>query len=190
MLEEAFDGAKIKAQDFLNSHDRPLSHVAMGAGLFLGAALISTLVGAAAAPPTPNKAREHQAIEQPSVNKPLKGANLLWPALASMLTWSGLRIWNAPASPYRTRALGVWGLMQGVNALWIALAPKSRTGQVMTATSTLLLTAVYVDQARKVDARAAAMAAPYAGAGWTSLSGFLGGELSRRLRRPRGVTLH
>ena len=37
------------------------------------------------------------------------------------MTLSGLRTWNAPSSPARTRALTIWSLVQGFNALWLGL---------------------------------------------------------------------
>jgi len=187
MLDSAVRSARGAAADFLNSRDRSAGHVALGAAIFVGAAVLSTALGARAAPEASD--HESHAVDRPSAERPGKGANLLWPALFSMLTWSGLRVWNAADSPERRRALGVWGAMQAVNTLWLALAPKSRLGQILTSVTTLGLTAAYVSQARKVDGKAAAMAAPYAGAGWTSFSGAVLREFSR-LNRPRNVTLH
>ena len=94
------------------------------------------------------------------------------------LTLSGLRIWNAPPSPERTRALTLWSLVQGFNAVWMAAGPKRVGGQVTASVASLATTAAYAWNARKVDAPAANLAGPYLG--WMGMASLLSEQLWRR----------
>ena len=107
---------------------------------------------------------------------------MVWPPLFVLLTLSGLRVWNAPSSRERTKALGLWGAVQGLNALWMALGPRRLPLQVATAVTTLSLSAAYARHAGRVDRPAAQMVAPYLG--WIAFANLLTGELLR-LNRDR-----
>ena len=103
---------------------------------------------------------------------------MIWPPLFLALTVSGLRIWTAPRSPARTQALTLWGVVQALNALWMALGPRKLGGPLATAVTSLGASAAYAWRARKVDAPAAGMVAPYVG--WLGFANVLTEELWRK----------
>jgi tryptophan-rich sensory protein len=176
-------------QGFLNSRDRSLGHVAVGALICVGAVGVTAWIASRNAPTESNPAikAEYDRLKQPGFRPPRATFKLVWPPLFTMLALSGLRIWNARSGPARTRALGLWGAVNALNAVWMAWGPKLRLQQFLTALTTLGTTAVFVNEARKVDGGAAAMVAPYAG--WVSFANLLAEE-AWRLNRPQGVTIH
>jgi tryptophan-rich sensory protein len=93
----------------------------------------------------------------------------VWPALFSVTSLAALRVWNAPDSPDRNRALGLWAGLQGLSMLWMAWAPRDRTTQIVAAVSTAGLTAAYAHQAAYVDRKAAGLIAPTGFAGLSAL---------------------
>jgi tryptophan-rich sensory protein len=146
-------------EDTLNAEGRSGSHVALGILLCLGAvgavAAISAVRPQPAAPGAPPEQR----------SSPMRG---VWPALFSVTTFAAIRVWNAPSSPARTRALSVWGGLQGLNALWMLWRPRDKATRVVAALTTAGMTMVYGRAAAEVDEKAARLVAP---AGWASLSG-------------------
>lgn len=185
MLERGRDAL----QGLLNSKDRSTLHVALGAAICVGAVVASAIIAARAAPTKnhPKLRRAYDALEQPGFKPPDKLFSLVWPPLFLMLAISGLRVWNARGGRNRAQALGLWGAIQGLNALWMAWGPRRRLEQVLTALVTLVTATAYVRKAGQVDSRAAAMVAPYAG--WIGFANLLTEEVWRR-NRPRGVTIH
>jgi tryptophan-rich sensory protein len=122
----------------------------------------------------------YQALEHPRFTPPRPIFLYVWPPLFLALTMSGLRIWNAPNSPARAQALTLWGVIQGLNALWMALGPRRLASQLATAIATLGAAAVYLWRAGRVDAPAAGIATPYVG--WISFANLLAEELWRKNR--------
>src|SRR4029450_10932691 len=122
-------------------------------------------------PDNPKVKARYDRLEQPRLTPPPKAFAAIWPPLFMALTISGLRIWNAPPSPARTQALTLWGAVQALNAVWMALwprrpvqrlnpvwmalGPRRLGGQVSTAVASLGASAAYVWRARKVDPPAA-----------------------------------
>ncbi|MCC7268343.1 MAG: tryptophan-rich sensory protein [Caulobacteraceae bacterium] len=180
-----------EVEEALNSEGRSLRHVLAGAAVCLGAVGLSTLVAAYRTPGGVNRAveRQYDRLDEPAVAPPKKAVSLLWPALFSVTTLAALRIWNAPPSRERTRALWMWTGLQVLNTAWMALGPRRRAEQLVAALSTAGLTAAYAGAARKVDEVAAGLVAPYAG--WVSFANLFTGELWRKnLGRPDGATVH
>jgi tryptophan-rich sensory protein len=163
----------------VNAGQRPGAHVAMGVALTLGAVLLSVLVARSVAE------ADAPAAKQPGVRAPRALFGLLWSPVYLALTLSGLRVWNAPPSPERNRALALWGLVQGFNALWMAVGPSRLGGQLTTGVATVGTAGVYAWQARKIDTPAATLANPYLG--WLGLANVLSGQFGRRAAVP---TLH
>lgn len=163
-----------------NSRGRSLQHLLFGLGLTAAAVGLSALVARANAPTEdhPEIYSEYEALEQPKIKPPRAVFSLIWPPLFLALTLSGLRIWNAPKSPQRTQALTLWSVVQGLNALWMALGPRRLGGQLATATAAFGTASAYVWRAKKVDAPAAGMVAPYVG--WIGFANVLTEELWRR----------
>lgn len=163
-----------------NSRGRSLRHILTGLAITGGAVLVSALIARRNAPTADNPEIKaaYDALEQPGFKPPRAAFAIVWPPLFLALTLSGLRIWNAPRSPARTQALTLWGAVQALNALWMALGPKRLGGQLTTAVASLGTSAAYALRARRVDAPAAGMVAPYLG--WISFANLLTEELWRR----------
>ena len=169
---ELAERAQDKIQEAINAEGRSGRHVALGLLLCAGAVGLTAVIAAVKPQPVaPGAPRQPRA----SLGR------AIWPALFSVTTIAALRVWNAPSSPARTRALSLWGGLQGLNALWMLLRPKDRLTQVVATISTVALTTIYARAASDVDAKAADMVAP---AGWAGLAGLFA-------KKPApAVTLH
>lgn len=167
-------------QGLINARGRSSNHVLEGLAICAGAVLISAAVAAKAAPTKDNPKRRAQnaMLEKPGFQPPKKAFQAIWPPLFLTLTLSGVRIWNAPSSPARSRALGLWGLVQGLNAATMLWGPKQQTATVATHLTTLGSAMAYLNEARKVDAPAAAIVSPYLG--WMTFAGLLSEEVWRK----------
>src|SRR5579859_5567271 len=163
-----------------NSRGRSTQHILIGVGLTVGAVAISALVARI-------NARQDDAYEAysdydaPTYEQPKPPSKLLanlWPPLFMALTLSGLRIWNAPRSAARTQALTLWGAVQALNAVWMALGPQRLGGQLATAIASMGTACAYVWRARQVDAPAANLVAPYIG--WIGFANVVSEGISRR----------
>ena len=172
-----------------NSRGRSTQHILVGLGLTVGAVALSALVARmhAPTPDNPEVYSDYEALEQPAIKPPSKVFAVVWPPLFMSLTLSGLRIWNAPASAARTQALTLWGTVQALNAVWMALGPKRLGGQLTAAVASLGTAAAYVWRAKQVDGPAAGMVAPYVG--WIGFANVLTEELWRKNPQAR-ATLH
>jgi benzodiazapine receptor len=171
-----------------NSRGRSTQHILIGLGLTVGAVAISALVARLNAPPEDDY-EAYSDYDEPVFSEAKPQSKLfanLWTPLFMALTLSGLRIWNAPRSAARTQALTLWGTVQALNAVWMALGPKRLGGQLATAIASLGTAAVYVWRARQVDPPAANRVAPYVG--WIGFANLLSEGLWRR--PPELRTLH
>jgi translocator protein len=156
------------------------THLLAGLALTAGAVAASALIARRNAPTAdnPEVRRLYDGLEQPPFKPPRAAFSLIWPPLFLALTLSGLRVWNAPASAARTQALTLWSMVQGLNALWMALGPSRLGGQLASAVASLGASLAYAWRARRVDAPAANLAAPYVG--WIGFANVLTEELWRR----------
>ncbi|CAN7486782.1 tryptophan-rich sensory protein [Phenylobacterium sp. LjRoot219] len=163
-----------------NSRGRSTQHLLIGLGVtataVLGSAIIARLN--APTPDNPKVRAAYDRLDKPAMQPPPKAFAVIWPPLFLALTVSGLRIWNAPRSPARTQALTLWGVVQALNAMWMALGPRRLGGQLATAITTLGTAAAYVWRARQIDPPAARMVAPYVG--WIGFANVLTEELWRK----------
>jgi|KBSSwiStaDraftv2_1062776.scaffolds.fasta_scaffold08320_3 translocator protein len=171
-----------------NSQGRSVSHIAAGIALTAGAVLASALLAGHNAPTAanPKVKAEYDRLRKPVFTPPRQAFAVIWPPLFLALTISGLRVWNAPPSRARTQALGLWGAVQGLNALWMALGPKRLGAQLAAAVASFGTSAAYAWRARAVDPPASNLVAPYLG--WISFANALTGELWRK-NQPR-PTIH
>ncbi len=171
------------AEAAVNGRGRSAGHIATRAALITRAVALSALIAATNAPTRSNAAikADYDELEQPSFKPPEKTFAAVWPPLFLLLTVSGLRIWNAPASPDRTKALGLWGAVQGLNALWMALGPRRLPAQTATAAISLGTSLAYARQAAKVDKVSAELVTPFLG--WITFANLLTGEVLRLNRR-------
>jgi tryptophan-rich sensory protein len=163
-----------------NSGGRSIQHLLIGLGVTAGAVLGSAVIARINAPTSnsPKRRAQDAALDLPVSARPRPAFSMIWPPLFLALTVSGLRIWNAPRSPARTQALTLWGGVQALNALWMALGPRRLGSQLATAVASLGASAAYVWRARQVDAPAAKMVAPYVG--WIGFANVLTEELWRK----------
>lgn len=163
-----------------NSRGRSMQHLLIGLGLTASAVLGSAIIARlnAPTPDNPKVKAAYDRLEQPAMQPPPKAFSVIWPPLFLALTASGLRIWNAPKSPARSQALTLWGVVQALNALWMALGPRRLGGQLATAVATLGTAGAYVWRARKVDPPSANLVAPYVG--WIGFANVLTEELWRK----------
>ena len=163
-----------------NSRGRSTPHLLIGLGVTVGAVLGSALIARrnAPTPDNPKRLAEYEALHRPPFTPSRQAFSMIWPPLFLALTVSGVRIWNAPKSPARTQALTLWGVVQALNALWMALGPRRLGGQLVAAVTSLGTSAAYAWRARKVDAPAARMVAPYVG--WMGFANVLTEELWRK----------
>ena len=170
-----------------NSRGRSTEHLLIGVGATVAAVLGSALIARlnAPTPDNPKVQAKYQALDKPSFTPPRSAFAVIWPPLFLALTVSGLRIWNAPRSASRTQALTLWGVVQALNALWMALGPGKLGGQLATAITSLGTALAYVWRARRVDAPAANLVAPYVG--WIGFANVLTEELWRKNPKP---TIH
>lgn len=171
-----------------NSQGRSIQHVLVGLGVTAAAVAASAIVARrnAPTPDNPKVFAAYEALKQPAFQPPRIVFSLVWPPLFVALTLSALRIWNAPKSPARTQALTLWGVAQALNAIWMALGPRRLGGQLATAVTSLGASVAYLWRARRVDAPAAAMVAPYVG--WIGVANALTEELWRK--NPPNPTIH
>jgi tryptophan-rich sensory protein len=176
---EAFEAAEVARE----SH--PATQIALGALLAGGAILAALAMG-----------RRHEAVlddemyavefaemHEPVAHQPKPLTSLILPPLFIAMTLSGLRTWNAPASPARTRALTLWSLTQGFNALWLGLGAKRLGGQATAATASLAASTAYAIEARRVGGGTAP------DLGWLGVANALTAQLWRRPTN-LGPTLH
>jgi tryptophan-rich sensory protein len=163
-----------------DSRGRSTGHLLIGLGVTAGAVLGSALIAHLNAPMTDNPPirAADESLDPSSFKPPSKAFAAIWPPLFLALTVSGLRIWNAPRSPARTQALTLWGVVQALNALWMALGPRKLGGQLAAAVASLGTSAAYAWRARDVDPPAARMVAPYVG--WIGFANVLSDELWRK----------
>lgn len=171
-----------------NSRGRSARHILIGLGLTAGAVALSALVARLNAPADDawEVYSDYEEPVPPEAKPPPKVFGMVWPPLYLALTISGLRIWNAPRSAERTQALTLWGVVQALNAVWMALGPRRLGGQLATAVASLGTSAAYVWRARRVDPPAANMVAPYVG--WIGFANVLTEELWRKA--PERRTMH
>lgn len=163
----------------------PAAQIAVGAALAGGAIVAAVIMGRRHERVLDDAmyAVEFAEMHEPVAHQPKPLTSLLLPPLFIAMTLSGLRTWNAPASPARTRALTIWSLVQGFNALWLGLGAKRVGGQIGAATASLAASAAYALEARKVGGGSAP------DLGWLGLANAIGAQIWRRDPAP-GPTVH
>lgn len=155
----------------------------LGALAFFGAVTLASALVSARYSPAPTHPRlwvEYKLLRKPSYTPP-DWVFAIWGPLYAALTWSGYEVWKTPQrGRQRNRALFHWFGIQALNAIWLWLGFGERWRGAMTATSvvTVANAVAYVDAARKVQPRAAALAVPYAA--WVAFAALLSEELWRR----------
>lgn len=167
----------------LSAGRHPATHVVAGLALATAAVVTAHLIARRHDVPFEERHSDYDPLDHAPLNSPPTLLAVAWPPLFMALTLSGLRIWNAPPSSQRSRALTLWGLAQAFNALWMALGPRRLGGKITTAVATLGASGAYAWEAHRLYAPTAhTFGAPQ---NWRGFAG----ALSQRMRR-RTATDH
>lgn len=104
-----------------------------------------------------------RALAKPSFQPPDWVFGPVWGVLYGAIAYSGYRIWRAPASPARTRALALWGTQLVLNAAWTPIFfGAHRPGLALAELGGVDAAAgLYAAAAARVDRPAAIAVAPY-----------------------------
>ncbi len=182
--ERALAGREAFELDRREGH-HPAAQIAVGAALAGGAIIAALVMGRRHERALDDEmyAVEFAEMHEPVAHQPKPLTSLLLPPLFIAMTLSGLRTWNAPSSPARTRALTIWSLVQGFNALWLGLGARRVGGQLGAATASLAASAAYAIEARKVGGGVAP------DFGWIGIANALTAQLWRK-PVPRTPTIH
>ena len=135
--------------------------------------------------PTPDHPRVlfwYRWLKRPAIQPPDVAIPLAWVAIESGLAFAGYRLMRRPSSPARSRALALLaGNVLGIGG-WSRLFFGGRNLPVSTAAAAALVVtgAVYVHEARKVDASAATASVPLVA--WVCFATVLTAALWRRNR--------
>jgi translocator protein len=143
---------------------------------FGGACALTALIGGRA---NAGSRRWYRSLSKPSFNPPSWVFAPVWTALYALMSLSAHRVWRAPPSPNRTRALGWWWAQLLANAAWSPLffgAHRPRAALVDLGALMAAL-ALYTRSAAAVDAPAAWMMAPYGA--WCAFASVLNEEIAR-----------
>jgi benzodiazapine receptor len=124
----------------------------------------------------------YKTLRKPPFQPPAWLFAPVWTALYGLIATSGYRVWKAPRSQERTRALALWGSQLALNSAWSPLFFGLRQKRLALADLVALLgtVAAYTETTRKVDKPAAAMMGPYLA--WLAFAGVLNEEIIRRNR--------
>ncbi|XXF77535.1 tryptophan-rich sensory protein [Myxococcaceae bacterium GXIMD 01537] len=125
------------------------------------------------------RGRWFRRLRKPPFQPPAAIFAPVWTVLYGLIAFSGWRVWNRPAGPARSRALALWGVQLGLNAAWSPLffGKRRPRAALVNLTALCLAAAAYSAAARRVDARARWLMAPYLG--WLGFATVLNEEVVR-----------
>ena len=164
----------------LNAEGRSGAHVAGGLAILAVVGLAAAVVAYGAAP---TRTKPLERLREATLRKPSFQPSEHTVAAASsakfvLLGLSGLRVWNAPPSPDRARALGLWGLIQAIQGLSALIGAGQQSLKLATSLGSAIAALAYAREAKKVDAGAATIIAPYAS--WAAFASLVAAEIWRR----------
>lgn len=152
-------------------HDAgPFGPILAGLAVAGGAFACATLLGARA-----QRRTSPALLAAAPASKVDSLAALLWPPALLALTAQGLRVWSAPPSGERTRALGLWSAAQVLSAGWMAWGSRRLAGPTALAAAALATAATFVWRARQVETPGPGPAA--AALGWIGVARVLANEV-------------
>lgn len=143
------------------------------------AAIVGSTVAAAALGGMRKEPRWYRRLKKPALTPPRVVFPIVWTTLYALQAASAFRVWRAPKSPDRTRALALWGTQLGLNAAWSPLFFRAHAQRFALADVLALdgALAAYVHRASKVDRPAAWLASPYLA--WVGFATYLNEEIVR-----------
>jgi translocator protein len=118
-----------------------------------------------------------RTLRKPAFEPPRKVFPIVWGVLYGAMAYSAWRVWRAPKSPERTRALALWGSQLALNAAWTPLFFAAKRPALALADIAALDVAAtgYTLQAKRVDGQAALVITPYLG--WLGFATALNGAI-------------
>jgi len=143
------------------------------------AAIAGSTALAAAIGGTRKGQRWYARLKKPGLTPPGVLFPIVWTALYTLQAVSAFRVWRAPKSPERTRALALWGTQLALNGAWSPLFFRAQSPRLAFADILALDGALagYVHGASKVDRTAAWLASPYLA--WVGFATYLNEEIVR-----------
>jgi tryptophan-rich sensory protein len=142
-----------------------------------GATAISAVLGASA---TRRNKGWYRLLRKASLNPPDRAFPLVWSTLYTLNAVSAARVYRSEPSAGRSRALGLWGVQQALNAAWSPLFFGQRRPRAALVDIGILWVAIgaYLASARRVDKLAATLVTPYLA--WVTFAAFLNEEIVRK----------
>lgn len=124
--------------------------------------------------------RWYEDLEKPPFQPPARVFAPVWSTLYGLISVSGWRVYRAPPSRARTRALALWGTQLVLNGAWSRLFFSRHRARLALAdcAGLLALASTYAAVARRVERNAAALFAPYIA--WLGFALLLNEEIVRR----------
>ncbi|HEX4422266.1 MAG TPA: TspO/MBR family protein [Kofleriaceae bacterium] len=124
--------------------------------------------------------RWYHKLAKPAGQPPDRLFGPMWAVLYGTIAYSGWRIWKAPPSPERSRALGLWAGQLALNGAWTPLffgarRPRSALVDIVALDAAA---GMYADAAEKVDRTAALAIVPYLT--WLGYATYLNGGIVAR----------
>lgn len=128
---------------------------------------------------TRKEQRWYRRLKKPALTPPRIVFPIVWTALYTLQAISAFRVWSAPKSPERTKALVLWGTQLAFNGAWSPLFFREHAQRFAFADILALdgALAAYVQSASKVDRTAAWLATPYLA--WVGFATYLNEEIVR-----------
>ncbi len=152
--------------------------------LFAGATAVAAGLGAAAS--RRGRGGWYRALSKPAGQPPPQVFGPVWTTLYGLMSVSAYRVFRAPPSARRSRALGLWWGQLALNGAWSPLFFGARRARMALADLVLLTGAVadYARRAAQVDRPAAWLMVPYLG--WLGYAGWLNLGIVRKNPRLAG----
>jgi benzodiazapine receptor len=129
------------------------------------------------------RSRWYRALTKPPGQPPDRLFAPVWTVLYATIAYSGWRVWKAPDSPERSRALALWASQLALNGAWTPLFFTARR-PVAALADIVALDAVageYLHAAEKVDRKAALAVVPYLS--WLGYATYLNGGIVAENRK-------
>lgn len=138
-----------------------------------GITAVAPLLGRRAAKP----GLWYRLLRKPAYNPPAWVFAPVWTTLYALSAASVWRVWRAPPSAERSRALALWGVQHALNAAWTPLFFGARRARaaLVDVVALAAVAGAYASAARRVDPAATKLIAPYVG--WVGFAATLNGGI-------------
>ncbi|MBK9260582.1 MAG: tryptophan-rich sensory protein [Polyangiaceae bacterium] len=149
----------------------------IGVGIFGGLTLLTSIVGSIVN--VRGMQSWYDALEKPSFQPPGVAFGIAWTILYVMIAIAGVRVFLAPSSRDRTRALTLWFVQLALNFAWTPLFFGLQRPWLALADMVALIfvTGAFIRVARRVDSAASWMFLPYLL--WLGFAATLNAEIIR-----------